>query len=482
MTFSWRYLCSLITKRAVPQVNLGCFACQPGEFGLVHPNVMESFPCALLDLSTGLLRPPPIPRRTPDNSRFALRLLPILLCFLQVGCCGRERDCLPPELVQTQQLVEIRTNQPPQQSIDPDLIDSLVRKLKQQPFTEPPASQKLQILALSGGGINGAFTAGVLKGWTARGNRPRFDIVTGISTGGIISTFAFLGPQYDDLIGTLYTNITKEQVYQVRGPLALFTSDAQASSRPLQMLIDSYITPAVLQQVAQAHREGRRLYIGTTDLDTRRLVIWDMGAIAASNRPEALTLYRQIVLASSSIPGYFPPVEIGVTVNGRHFTELHADGGTTTQVFVRGTTLNQDPEKIRRGESPLRGSDIYILVSGKLYAPGDCVPRRGVDIGKAALESLAFAQGRNDLLRIFILTLLLDMNYHLMAIPQEFQTSGDLLTFDPQELRRLYQLGYQQGYCGKGWRNRPPGYYAQEQTYPRGGVHFQVLQGQPVIR
>ena len=397
----------------------------------------------------------------------------LTVCGLLFGCQGTERyGPAPPYLNQPNQIRSIG----PEGSghpIDPNLIDALLHRTKQQADGGAPPTKKRAILALSGGGINGAFTAGVLKGWSVRGTRPKFDVVTGISTGGLISTFAFLGPQYDDLIGSIYTHITDDQVYQTRGPLALLTSDAQASSSPLWALINQHITPQLLQQVAYEHRQGRRLYIGTTNLDTRRLVIWDMGAIAASNRPDALLLYRQIVLASSSIPGLLPPVEIGVTVNGMPFTEMHADGGTTTQVFVRGTTLGIDAQDFRQGKSPLKGSDIYIIVSGKLYSPGSSTPRRGLDIGKVALESLTYAQARNDMIRIFVVALMLDMNYHVIAVPQEHQSDTDSLSFDLQEMRRLYQLGYQQGYSGQGWRDRPPGYFGSEQSRPRGGVHFQ---------
>ena len=52
-------------------------------------------------------------------------------------------------------------------------------------------------LAISGGGDDGAFGAGLLAGWSARGDRPVFGLVTGVSTGALSAPFAFLGGEYD---------------------------------------------------------------------------------------------------------------------------------------------------------------------------------------------------------------------------------------------------------------------------------------------
>ena len=82
----------------------------------------------------------------------------------------------------------------------------------------------------------------------------------------------------------------------------LLWSDSLADSTPLRKHIEAEITPECLAGVARAHAEGRRLYVGTTDIDAKRLVIWDLGAIAASDDPGKLTLFRRVVLASASVP------------------------------------------------------------------------------------------------------------------------------------------------------------------------------------
>jgi len=173
----------------------------------------------------------------------------------------------------------------------------------------------INVLTLSGGADHGAFGAGFMNGWTASGTRPEFKFVTGVSTGAIIAPFAFLGPEYDGVLKEGFTTIGSEDIYQTRGISALW-SDSLVDSTPLERLIKKYVTQDVLQAVARAHQQGRRLYIGTTHMDADRLVVWNMGVIANSGDSEALALFRKVILASSSIPLVFSPVCIKVKKQG----------------------------------------------------------------------------------------------------------------------------------------------------------------------
>src|SRR5262249_8530193 len=157
---------------------------------------------------------------------------------------------------------------------------------------------------LSGGGIYGAFDVGILAGWSATGTRPVFDVITGVSTGALIATFAFLGPEYDEFLRSSYVNISPEDIYSRRRLLEILRSDSLVSSVPLQRKIMAAIAPEILAAVAREHAKGRRLYVGTTNLDTRRFVIWDLGAIASQGTAEALQLYQKVLLASGSVPGF----------------------------------------------------------------------------------------------------------------------------------------------------------------------------------
>jgi len=141
--------------------------------------------------------------------------------------------------------------------------------------------------------MNGAYIAGVLKGWTSSGTRPRFDVVTGISTGALIAPFAFLGPEYDAELERLYTSMRRENILRPR----LFWLDSVASSEPLEQRIAAGATPDILRRIAEAHRQGRRLYVGTTNLDAKRLVVWDLGGIAARNSEESRVLFQKVLLA-----------------------------------------------------------------------------------------------------------------------------------------------------------------------------------------
>jgi hypothetical protein len=197
-----------------------------------------------------------------------------------------------------------------------------------------------------------------------------------------------------------------------------------------------------------------------------------MGAIAASGRPDALELYRKVLLASAAVPGFLPPVPIDVAINGRRYTELHVDGGTTAQVFLRGSMLKLDQEATRAGRRPLSGSDVYVIVAGKLYADPGCVEPRATRIASEALTTLTYAETRSDLVRIYTLALLTGMRFHLTALPQDHPAPEESLSFDPAPMRQMYAAGYHAGLTGQGWRGTPPGTDAAEQVLPRTGTEF----------
>ncbi len=189
-------------------------------------------------------------------------------------------------------------------------------------------------LILSSGGEDGAFGAGLLNGLSASGKRPDYSVVTGVSTGALMAPFAFAGPRYDDALRDAYTKITSADVFEIGA-----TPESFVDTWPLKDLIAKEITPALMADIAAQYRAGRRLFVITTDLDAERSVVWNMGAIAAHGGEEALNLFRTVLLASSSIPGAFPPVLIDVESNGKRFAEMHVDGGVGGQFFVAPAAL-----------------------------------------------------------------------------------------------------------------------------------------------
>lgn len=405
-----------------------------------------------------------------SNAPVLLILIALVACL--VGCTSRSRYCAPPELTRPSGLIQLSPTDDEFQATETDLLRAMAGRTQalRDPAAVPPRQER--VLVLSGGGMYGAYAVGVLSGWSATGTRPEFDIVTGISTGALIGNYAFLGTRYDRQMVESYTSITNRDVYRKRlAPAALLT-DATASSAPLKKLIDTQVDDQAMAAVAQAHLAGRRLYVGTTNLDTRRLVIWDMGAIATSGRPDAKELYRKVLLATASPPGFLPPVPIEVEVNGRRLTEMHVDGGASTGLFLQASSLNINRESLKNGQQPLAGSDAYVIVAGKLYADPACTDRRALRIGESALHSLIYSQTRGELSRIHTLCLLSGMRFHMASIPEDMQVGSDIMTFDREELRRLYDAGYTAATGGRAWRDTPPGGEPYEHNQPRTGSQF----------
>jgi hypothetical protein len=390
----------------------------------------------------------------------------LLAALLVAGCAEVERSAIPPNLVRSR-LVSAdaaRPAGPPAGAEQPLESEGVV----QASFDVPVPQRSLNLLALSGGGMYGAFDVGVLSGWTQSGRRPTFDVVTGISTGALISTFAFLGPKYDDFLRDSYVHISSDDIFRLKWLPAAFFTDSLASSEPLRRKIEAAITPAVLRQVAAAHAEGRRLYVGTTNLDTRRLVVWDMGAIAARGTPESLELFRKVVLASASVPGFFPPVYIDVEVNGRPYRELHVDGGVSTSVFLGVSMLDADPRNLRKRA----GSSLYVISSGKLYADPEGVTPSIVKISESAISSMLYASNRSDLFRLYCVARDADMHFNLIGVPEEFALNPNSLSVEQAEMQRLFEEGRRLGFEGKAWRQTPPGFERDEHSPPRSGIRL----------
>ncbi|WP_439629319.1 patatin-like phospholipase family protein [Gemmata sp.] len=316
--------------------------------------------------------------------------------------------------------------------------------------------RKRSILALSGGGSFGAFSAGVLSGWSETGTRPTFDVVTGISTGALIAPLAFLGPAYDCQLKQFYTTVTNDDIYKKHRPVRALFADSFADNAPLRGQIERTLTPEVMQAIAAEHLKGRRLYVGTTDLEGRRPVIWDVGAIAVRGTPADRKLAVDVLLASAAIPGFFPPVPIHLTANGRATTERHVDGGVSASLFMVPPFVPH-AERDAHPRSWLYGSDLYMIVAGKLYADPEPVPAYSLKIAGSAISTVLYAQTRGDLQRMFMLTMLTGMNYHLTSIPEDYDAPTSATEFDPVKMTAMFNEGAAMVRAGTAWRATPPG-------------------------
>jgi predicted acylesterase/phospholipase RssA len=325
------------------------------------------------------------------------------------------------------------------------------------------ASATQNFLAISGGGDDGAFGAGVLVGWGERGDRPVFDVVTGVSTGSLSAPFAFLGKEYDGALKKVYTDTSAVDVFEKRPPvLSAVVGDALFDSAPLRKLIAHYVDHTMVRKIAEQYNKGRLLFILTTNLDQGRPVIWNIGAIAASDNPQARELIINVLLASASIPAVFPPVMIDVTVDGKRFQEMHVDGGTIAQAFLYPPSFSLKQAAIHLGvsENKLRAARkrvAYVIRNGRLSRPDENVKLQTFDIAKQAIATMIASSGVNDTYRMYLIAKRDGVDFNLAAIGNDFDVpyKGP---FNKDYMRTLFNYGYQKGRAGYPWQKFPPGY------------------------
>ena len=295
--------------------------------------------------------------------------------------------------------------------------------------------------------------------WTEAGDRPEFKIVTGISTGALIAPFAYLGPDYDDQLRTVFTTISPDDILEERNLLAALFDDAMADNAPLWKLVGRFVDDDMLRAIAREHEKGRFLLIGTTNLDARRAVVWNMGAIAASRNPKALGLFRSILVASAAIPGAFPPVMIDVEAQGTRYQEMHVDGGAMAQVILYPASLNLRKESDTRGIA--RERRLYIIRNARLDPEWASVERQTLSIVGRAIQSLIHTQGIGDLYQIYLIAERDGVDYNLAYIPQTFDAVHEE-EFDTKYMRALFDTAYKMSRNGYRWHETPPGYQRSE--------------------
>jgi len=320
----------------------------------------------------------------------------------------------------------------------------------------PPA----HVLAISGGGDAGAFAAGLLSGWSSRGTRPEFRLVTGTSAGALIAPFAYLGPAYDDVIRTVATSVGPDDVFDRRNVLVGLARDGMADSGPLARLVEKYVTPETLAAIAAEYTKGRALQIATTDLDSGRPVIWNMGAIAASQMPGALGLFRKIMIASASIPGVVSPVLFDVEVEGERYQEMHVDGGVIAQTYVYPRHILKEWARVT-GKPFRRELHVYVILNGRMQPEWANTRRRTLEIGNRAIRTLVQAQGIGDVDRIFTIALEDGVDFNLAYIGPDF-SYPHAEEFDKVFMSRLYEYAFTLGASDKPWHKAPPSESARE--------------------
>lgn len=397
-------------------------------------------------------------KRSGKALQAAVFMLSIATMLFTSGC-ATARHPVPRELVDKVTVGNMNEVRVIMGESNSELQENLLESIKQEdPKDYPVDADGIKIypvLAISGGGANGAYGAGLIKGWTKAGMRPRFKIITGVSAGAMMAPLVFLGADYDDELEKYYTTLSTKDVMRSKGPLGALLGNSLADNAPLAKEIAAMTDQDLLAKIAAEHKRGRRLFVGTANLDAQRFVVWDMGAIASRGDAE---LFHKVILASAAIPVIFPPSVFQVEADGKQYDELHSDGGTMTQVFTTykllqgmegaAKKLNIDPKKMR--------AQLFIIRNGYMTPTYKAVKDNLPSLAERSFDTIINTQGVGDIYRIYVFAKERGNDYNLAYIPPDFvQDSKEM--FDPREMKRLFDRGYEDAASGYKWHKSPPG-------------------------
>jgi predicted acylesterase/phospholipase RssA len=331
-------------------------------------------------------------------------------------------------------------------------------------------------LVISSGGVDGAFGAGLLAGWTAAGTRPEFQLITGVSAGAMIAPFAFLGPAYDGTLREIYSSYSSKDLVARRGLSGVFSNDALMDTSPFRGLIDRHLGQLEIDRIAVEGRKGRKLLVGTTNLNSARPVVWDLTRIAASGAPDARRLIGDIILASCSIPGVFPPVRFRVQGADGPIEEMHVDGGVTAQLFLgpAGVDWNRVAERFRVHGQP----QVYLVRNARSYphwtavrarlsplfrrampasnpAAGEVpdwqeIEPRVSPILRRSMTSMLRTRGLRDAVQVYREMHGDELGFNLAHIPDDFNYDSAEF-YDMKYMEQLFERGYAMAKDGYPW-------------------------------
>lgn len=391
-------------------------------------------------------------------SRAAAPLM-IMLVALSSGCVGgTPRSVVPVNLAPIAAVEGVTFARFWGDEVSPDIRAAVTQQYEQTARAVRDGRRaadelrRADFLAISGGGADGAFSAGFLKGWSSREDRPAFEVVTGVSTGALAAPFAFLGSAYDGQLEEVFTAYGDRDIYIDRGLIGLVGSGLYDNA-PLRSLIARYMTDAMVEAIAAEHRLGRRLLIQTTNIDAQRPVIWDLTAIAASARPDRRERMVDILLASAALPAIFPPVRLDVLAAGEPHQELHVDGATVSQVFFAPPNLRLVDYERRFFGLP-RERTLYLIRNGRLDPEYAATQETTIGIARRSIETLVKYQAVADLVRLETQARAANGKVLFTAIPAGFERKPKS-EFDRPYMRELFQIGIREGSAGN-WRRQAP--------------------------
>ncbi|MGD0336846.1 MAG: patatin-like phospholipase family protein [Candidatus Omnitrophota bacterium] len=383
----------------------------------------------------------------------------IITCFSVLSGCAHVRHAVPENLVGKAVVVgmpDIRyyAGKPDSYSMmRQSLVDSFKEEGKSEYLVD--GIKTYPALLIGGGVSNSAYGIGLLKGWLKEGSRPVFKIVTGYSSGSIIAIATFAGKEYEDRIVDLFTSISSKDVLKKRSMFSVLFGDSVSSSAPLAKKINDIVDEDLMAKIATEHRNGRRLYVGTTDFDAQGFVIWDMGALASKGGPDSLKLFRKIILASCSFPAMVPPVYFQVEAGGRRYDEMHVDGGVVSGLFY----IYQLMEGVETGPKGFK-TRLYVLNLCYMSPHSQQVEDNMVAMTSRLIETNGAAKMIGDTYRIYAYAKEKGWDYNLAYIPEDFVPNQKEM-LDTQEMKRLFKRGYDDAIGEYKWHKAPPGLVAE---------------------
>lgn len=378
----------------------------------------------------------------------------LLLVSLISGCATRPTP-LPEEHAHALPwgAIDLDINSNAEYSIKKSLGKILTQKASK--YSDVNSSVPFDILTLTGGGSRGAFGTGLLVGWTKRGDIPKFDVVTGISTGAVMAPFIFLGKEEMKKVEYFYTKMHTKDVF-TSSLLSIFGYGYVMNADPLRELFKKHFDKEFLDKVAQEHKNGRRLYIGTTNIDTGQLTVWDMGAIASSNRANKYKRFRDIIYASTALPVYLPPEYIEVDIKDKKYYQMHVDGGIYTQVFMIGLLVDWAKAlHFKENDNTHFDATLYTVANRKyrqrdIYKPIEQAPLSIIESYVLTEMDLLFDR---SMYRLYESCEKKGINFKMATIPQKMDDVIDVPTeFDPERMMRLFNIGYNFGLGEIDWK------------------------------
>ena len=340
-------------------------------------------------------------------------------------------------------------------------MEQLARHANEKASKDPAAA--VDVLIISGGGDWGAFGTGFLLGWgetaVATDRRPSFDVVSGVSTGALIAPFAYMGTKEDlETVDNLYRNPKADWVRQ-RGLLYFMPDNASFAEVPgLEREVDSFITMDFARRVAAESSRGRMLFINTTNLDdgSQLPFRWGVAAQRAVKDGDIRRL-QNILLASSGIPGAFPPRQVDEW--------LLVDGAVTSNIIYGGAMKREDSFgaacKALYPGSAVPKLRYWVILNNYAVAQPRTVQPTWPAVIERSLEVAVRASTTVALRHLYAMAELNrlrgdgDAEVRWVAIPNSWKQPVEGI-FKEETMRSLSDLGRSMGRDAASWKSESP--------------------------